>query len=473
MRILLVSPPQNNMISTNIPDSINSERGYAPPLGLLYIASYLKKYSKHKVKVLDTQPGNMNREEILSVIKKFSPDISGVQCLSHTLVDALNIFRIIKEYSPKIITIAGGPHVSAYPEETLVQFGVDFVIQGEAERSFTKLVDILDNKQKNFRDVKGLFYKNEENKTEKGASADIIENLDILPVPERTLTDYEKYYSLLSHHRPITTMMTSRGCPYNCSFCSMRLGKKFRAHSPERVVEEIGSILELGIKEIFIHDDTFSVNKSRVHEICSLIKRRKIKIPWDARVRVDNMDFSLLKAMKDAGCVRLSMGVESGSEKVLKKIKKGINLKKTIDVFDKAKKLGITTLADFMIGLPGEGEKEFKETINFAKKLKASFNQFSITIPYPETALYKEGLERGIIEKDFWKEYAEKPDSNFKPPLWTENYTEREIINKANYLYKKFYLTPSFILKNLLALRSLEEFKIKMKAGIKLLKKGD
>lgn len=469
MRIILIYPPTTNIITTTIPKKINQERGFNPPLGLLYIASYLKKNSSHEVYILDAEAERLNDNELHKRIGKINPDLVGIQVLTFTLIDVLKTISIIKNYSREIPVVLGGPHVTLFPYESLAFDDVDYIVMGEGEFAFARLVDNLDNPEE-LKNIPGVGFKQNGNLSI-NANVEIISNLDVLPFPDRRMLPYKKYYSLLSKSFPITTMMSSRGCPYRCIYCE-RLGKKFRAVSAEKVVTEIEDCLSLGIKEIFFHDDTFTVDKQRVIRICSEIKKRNLQFSWDARARIDTVDYNLLKIMKKGGCTRISFGVESGNTEILRILRKDIDLKKTEEVFSVCRELGIETLADFMIGSPGETRVHIKDTIRFAKKLKPDYVQFSVTTPYPGTELYRMALSQGIISKDVWKEFAQCPSVNFVPPLWTEHLSRNELLQLLDFSYRQFYLSFWFIFKEICKIKSLKEFIVKFKAALQILKRG-
>ena len=204
------------------------------------------------------------------------------------------------------------------------------------------------------------------------------------------------------------------------------------------MLEEIEHCLSLGIREIFFHDDTFTIDKKRVLTICELINKRGLKFDRDARVRVDTVNYELLSGMKKAGCHRISFGVESGNPRILKNLRKGITLEQVETAFRQCRKLKIQTLADFMIGSPGESRQDIMETISFSRRLGADYAQFSVTTPYPGTDLYREALAKGVIESDVWSEFARNPKEDFIPPLWTENLSREELIELLNTAYKNF-----------------------------------
>ena len=299
----------------------------------------------------------------------------------------------------------------------------------------------------------------------------LIENLDELPQPARHLVPVEKYWSVLSRNRPITTLMTSRGCPYKCIFCDRpHLGKTFRWRSAKNVVDEMEECIKLGIRELVLYDDTFTVKKQRVHEVCDEIIRRKLNIYWDVRARVNGMDEEILKKMRRAGCIRIHFGVESGNKEILRILKKGITLEEVSVAFKAARKAGITTLGYFMIGNPSEKRAQMLQTIEFAKSLKADYVHISLATPFPGTALYSMGLEKGLLKYDYWREFARNPTSQFVPLFWEEHLNRDELIEMLRYAYRNFYSRPSYILKQTLKVRSWDEFIMKVKTGLRLLR---
>lgn len=467
MKVLLIYPPNENMLTTNVPSVVEEEKGFYPPLGLMYVAAYAEANTEHEVEFLDAQVKRMNHAMIEQEIKRIKPDIVGIQAMTFTLIDVLLTAKTIKRVNKEIKVVLGGPHVNIYPEETVAFPEVDYIILGEGEVTFTDLIQNIENTQK-LKEIKGIIYK-EGKKIINTGSRDLMNNLDSIPFPARHLTSYHEYHSLLAKRSPITTMITSRGCPYKCIFCDRpHLGKKFRARSAKNVVDEMEECVRMGIEEFFLYDDTFSVDSQRVFNICDEILNRGLKIGWDIRTRVDNVSNDLLKKLKEAGCERIHYGVESGNPEVLKVLRKGITIEQVRNAFEMTRNIGIETLAYFMIGLPGETRAQILETINFAKKLDPDFVQFSVTTPYPATLLYHMGLEKGIIKKDYWKEFAENPSTDFVPELWEENLSRKELLELLKHAYKRFYIRPKYVLKRILQVRSFKEFRRKAKAGLKV-----
>ena len=468
MNVLLINPPIENMITTNIPDFVDTERGYNPSLGIMYIAAYAEKYTDYKIEILDMIVEEMGYDTLKNEIKKRKPDVVGVTTTTFTLIDSIIIAKIINEVDNDIKVVFGGPHAHIYPEETIKLPEVDFLVIGEGEITFTELLQKIDNYEE-LKKVKGVVFKHDDRIVNTGYRG-FIEDLDSLPFPARHLTPYNKYYSLIAKRNPITTMFTSRGCPYRCLFCHRpHMGKKFRARSPENVVEEIEECMNMGIHEILIYDDTFNIDKRRVFDVCNLIKERGLDIYFDIRARIDRIDKEMLIALKEAGCVRIHYGIESANQRILDILRKDITVEQAEKVIQMTKDVGIETLAYFMIGNPTETRDEILNTIKFAKKLKPDYCHFSVTTPFPATPLYELGLKNGVF-KDYWKEFASNPTKDFVPQLWEENLSREELIGLLEHAYKSFYTRPSYVFKKILKVRSFDEFKRKAKAGMRLLK---
>ena len=465
MKVLLIYPPAENIITSTYPSFVDEEAGFYPPLGLMYVAAYAERNTEHKIEILDTQVEKMDYPTIEREIERRKPDIVGIQAMTFMLIDVIITAKIIKRVNKEIKIVLGGPHVNIYPDETISIPEVDYIVLGEGEIPFTELIQNLEDTQK-LKKIKGLVFKEGEKIVNTG-SRELIENLDTIPFPARHLTPYKEYYSLLAKRTPVTTMMTSRGCPYKCLFCDRpHLGKKFRARSAGNVVDEMEECVKMGIKEFFLYDDTFAVNRQRVFDICNEILNRDLDIGWDIRTRVDNVNKELLEKLREAGCERIHYGVESGNPEILKVLRKGITIEQAKEAFKMTKEVGIRTLAYFMIGSPRETKSQILETIEFAKKLNPDFVHFSVTTPFPATPLYYMGLEEGQLKSDYWREFAKNPTKDFAPELWEEILPQEELIELLKYAYKSFYIRPRYILKEMLEVRSLEEFKRKAKAGL-------
>jgi len=473
MKILLINPPRFNEILADNPAFIDEERGFNPPLGLLYLAGYLKKKKQHQVFGLDAQAERLDyNNEFEKRIEEINPDVVGITTMTFTLIDVLKTIELVREVERKInkkITIVlGGPHVHLFPQETINLRNVDFAIKGEGELPFFYLLEALEERGQ-LSDIKGLVYQKQGGVIDNPVG-NLIENLDELPFPDRELLPIEKYSSILSGGHIVTTMFTSRGCPFQCAFCDRpHLGKKFRARGAQSVVDEMEECLRLGIEEILIYDDTFTVDRQRTMDICDEIIKRGLKFIWDIRARVDTIDKEVLKKLKQAGCARIHFGVEAGTEKILKVLNKGIHLNQAADAFKWSKKIGLETLAYFMIGSPTETKEDILETIKFAKKIKPDYAHITILTPYPATEIYRQALAQGVIKNDYWREFAQHPEKGVITRYWAKELTREELFELLDRFYKEFYRRPLYIFKELLKINSFDDFKKKIKIGLKIL----
>ena len=461
MKICLINVPNTYELVGNDPVIIKDQQGVYPPLGLLYTSSYINQKGQHHVDVIDCQAEELDHTQCAERVVQLKPDLIGLTAMTFTLVDCKLVIQEIRERLPKTPIVVGGPHTAIYPEETLLPsaLGADYVIVGEGEITLNELAcDIEIGKPKNriYRQV------------------NFIQNLDELPFADYDAVDINKYYSVLAEDTPSVTLFTSRGCPFSCSYCDRpALGKGFRPQSANRVVNEMESVEKRGAKEIFFYDDTFSVSMKRVNEICDEYIKRSLTIKWDIRTRVNVVNEELLKKMKKAGCERIHFGVESGNPRIVRIMNKGISIKQVEDAFDICHKIGIKTLAYFMMGNPTETLDDVKDTLALSKRIKPDFMQMTILSPFPATKYYLDALKDGVIDRDVWRDYAISINDDFRPPLWSQPggiYNRQELESHLRWFYGKFYLTPEFIWERIKEVRNFGQFKRYASAGLGLLK---
>ena len=450
MNILLISPKYDSYI-------------IAPHIGLGYLSSHLKK-SGHKVKILDGL-----REEIIYDPKEW--DIVGVSAMSTYFPEACHEVDRAKSFGLK--TIIGGPHVICDPERSLEDSKADYAAIGEGERTLGQLASGLEPSQ-----VEGLVYwENGKPKrsnpniqnliTEKkmyttkigDQSRNFQIDIDDFGEPDWDSIDPRTYPKVVPHGMiykslPLAPIITTRGCPYSCIYCSAPItaGKRMRYRDPVKVVDGIEKLIkDYGVKEVQIEDDNFTLKRAHTVAICEEIIKRKIKINWGLPngVRIDKLDPDLLRLMKKAGCYQMSLGIESGNQRILDMIKKRLDKNMVKGVVKEIKKAGIQTVGFFMIGFPTETEKEIKETINFACSLDLDRAAFGKATPLPGTALY-----------DIWIEkYAKNQNINWKTFNYNQFYadwsecTPKEIAKLQTYGFLKFYLTKFRFFKVLFSLK--------------------
>lgn len=469
MRVLLINPPRYNELMANNPSIIEEERGYNPPLGVLTLAGYLEHHTDHDVRVLDAQVERMDYGQIQTYAESFRPDVAGITAMTFTLLDVLKTIEAVKAGRQDTKIVVGGPHVHLFPEETINLGNVDFAVMGEGEIAFKELLDYIDSPEA-LRDVQGLVFKDGDEMVNTGARP-LMRDLDALPFAARHLTPVNKYSSLLMKRDPVTTVFTSRGCPFRCTFCDRpNLGKRFRVRSPKNVVDELEACTKMGIYEFLIYDDTFTCQKQRVIDICQEIRRRKLDIGFDVRTRVDTVNEEMIKEMAMAGCGGIHYGVEAGTERILKILKKEITIDRVKHIVKVTQQAGIPVLAYFMIGNPTETREDIFTTFRVINDVSPDYVHMTILSPFPGTALYQDALNRGVIERDVWKEYAQNPTPDFEPPYWGEHFTKEELNDLLVQGYRGFYLRPSYAIKRAMKMRSFSEFKKKAKAGLKVLR---
>lgn len=469
MNVLFINPPNFHELTGFLPEMVDQEAGFNPPLSILFLAGYLLDHTHHTVKIIDAQVDQLDYTGLERRLKNIDFDIVGITVMSFTLIDVIRTIGLAKKVNPGCRVVVGGPHVHLYPEETLNFDGVDFAVMGEGEVTFARLLENIDDYDA-LRKIKGLVFKDDEGRLFNNGLSPVNQDLDSLSFPARHLTPYEKYSSLLAKRTPITTMITSRGCPFKCAFCDRPHfgGKGFRAMSAKRVVEEFEICLEMGIHEFLIYDDTFTVNKERVKDICRAVIEKKLDIGFEIRTRVDTVDKEMLALLKKAGCRGIHYGVEAGTEKILKVLQKKISLTHAKKVFDLTKQMKIQTLGYFMIGSPTETREDILETFRIAKWLNPDYFHLSILAPFPATKIYEDGLKNGFIKTDYWQEYAKNPTKGFQLRFWEENLSREELIELLNQGYRTYYVRPSYIVRECFKVKSLSEFVRKAKAGVKV-----
>lgn len=410
----------------------------APPLGLLSISSYLDSRGIPN-EVIDCNIGDLREISI----KDF--DIIGFSVNIANAAHSLHCAEEIKKEFPHKKIIFGGPHCTGNPVFFAEKKFIDAVIIDEGEETF---YDYLT--KDNLREVKGLYFKNADGQVIFTNHRGYIKNLNLLPFPALDKIDLRKYNYFPKKALPISSIITSRGCPYKCTFCFHGLGFKWRCRSPENVVDEIDwQVNKLGIKELRIYDDNFALDRERAEKICDLIleKNIKVKIRFANGIRFEHLDKKLLKKLKEAGTYFISIAPESGSLRTLRRLNKWpqFDEKKLIEIIDACKELQILTFAFFMIGLPWETESDISDTIRLALRLDTDMAQFTKFVFYSKIPLYYERAISNSSQYDY-----EQEKSHF---YCEDDVGLRKMMKKA---YRSFYLRPTKIL-NLLRNFSLDD----------------
>ncbi len=384
MRTLLVNPPYP---FSEIP---------ILPMSLSYLAGVLE-HNGHEVQILDLLVSRYSKEKIKSKIEEYQPDIVGVTSVTLNYPVASDILKYTKSVDKDIITIIGGPHVTFAPVETLTEAPwIDIVVKGEGEMT---MLDIVSGKK--LADIDGIAYRDSGIKITRERR--LIENLDELPPPAKHLFPLSRYLALDVH----ASILTGRGCPFNCIFCvgSKMGGRRVRYRNPKLIVDEVEQAVASGFTEINFEDDHLTLNHQHLNALCDEIMARGLKFNWSAFSRVDTVNPEILHKMKQAGCTWLLYGVESGNQEILDIIKKKITLEKVRDAVRMAQEAGIGIIASFIVGLPGETAETLKQTLQFAQGLGTSYG-FNVLSPFPGTEVREKAAEYGIeILTNDWTKY--------------------------------------------------------------------
>ena len=439
MKVLFVNPPQTA-------SKYKFMGVIAPPLGIAYMAGVLQE-NNIDVEILDASAEDMDFKDVEKELLKKKPDLVALTALTPTIGRALETAQVVKETLPDSIVVMGGYHPTFNFIETLEDENVDIVIRGEGEYIMLNLVQALEN-QSSLHDVKGIVFEDKNSKEiVVNPEAPLIQNLDELPFPALNLLPMKKY-RLLDMDTHMTTMITTRGCPMQCSFCSSAAmhGKKIRERSVENIVDEIEYLkTNYDIDTIAFMDDTFTLKKRKVMAICDEILKRNIEIMWGCTSRVDTLDEKLLKKMKEAGCITIFIGVESADQQQLDNMCKNTTIAKIENAFKIAHKLKIRTIASVALGMPGDTKEIMNKTVKFVHKLKPNYAIYSLATPYPGTRFYKEAFEKNLIKIKDWSKYT-----LITPILETIDCSLNDMRKIQAKAFMKFYLRPHYIIKQFL-----------------------
>jgi len=431
MKVLFVIPEIKSMFGTEKAVPIH------PHVGIAYLVSVLKK-NKHQYQIIDCGIENDWSAKLKTCIKNFSPDIIGVTGFSYAYKYLYQTIRKIKSIT-KIPIILGGPHVSANKDKILNETKVNFAMYGESEISFIDFIKVFSQKNPKFSQVPNLIWKKNK-KTIINPQAPLIYQLDNLPFP-----DYESFNlpAYPCYQEKIIPIITSRGCPYGCNYCSVRLsmGQGFRPRSPQNVIKEIKHWYQKGFDHFDFNDDCFTLDIARAEKICDLIIKNKLKIKFQLYngIRVNNITLKLLKKFKKAGCFFIAYGCESGSQKTLDRIKKNITLNQVRQAVKYTNQAKIKHAVNFIIGHQDETYQDALETLQFAKSLNCNYVNFYNLVPYPGTEVYDWAIKHAhfLIPKNQYLKNVSYRDIN--PIFETKEFTRNQriiIMKKGFKLYE-------------------------------------
>jgi radical SAM superfamily enzyme YgiQ (UPF0313 family) len=467
VKVLLVNPPELHTVQANLPAAVEQLRGATSPINLLYPAAVARE-SGRDVELLDAHAERLGYQALAARIASSEPDVIGITATTFTLLDAIETARIAKKAAPSATVICGGLQPFLYPEETARLDAFDVCLRGEAESTFVPLLNAIENKEP-FDQVPGSIFLRD-GKVILGPDPEPISELDSIPTAAHDLLDLRLYSSLVTDRSPVGVMISSRGCPYRCAFCSHSVtGKRYRVRSAESVVEEMAWCESLGMKYILFYDEVMSIQRERMLELCEQISQRGLGLRWMARARAGALDTEMLAAMKRAGCDLVTMGIESGSPKVLKRLNRPQNVDEAVESFTFVRKAGLRSIAYFMIGCPDETETDLRMSLDVAKRAAPDMVHASIFVPYPATDLYEEGLREGRFASDYWREFSANPTADFQTRLWID---PAEADRRLAWFYRGYHLRLGYIWQRLKALRSWKELSQNVRGAIAVFTMG-
>jgi anaerobic magnesium-protoporphyrin IX monomethyl ester cyclase len=432
MRITLVNPPY--------PPNVHSHPPFIP-LGIAYLGAVAEQVG-HEVTVIDCQAEKLDYAAFHSCISRTPSDVIGVTATTLLYKSAMHLINIAKEVQPQAVTVLGGSHGTFWDENALNEYpSLDVVVRREGEQTFLELLEKLQSRT-SLSGVLGVTFRSKDGKIARNADRPFLEDLDSLPFPAHHLLPLD---SLKRMGKILFPLITSRGCVYWCDFCSTvrMFGRGYRMRSPKNVVDEMQLVHDkYSVDQVTFYDDAFTVNRDRVFKICEELHARKLDMTWDCGTRVDMVDRELLKTMYDAGCIAVWLGVESGSQAMLGAMNKSIKLDQTRLAYKTANKVGLMTIANTVLGFPGETEQTAWETIRFIKELNPDDVGFYVATPYPGTPMYEQVKRNGWLRVTDFDKY-DTAGPTFETP-WLKMEKLAEIRYKA---YQQFYLRPSYIFK--------------------------
>lgn len=450
------------------------------PLGIGYMSSYMKARGQD-VQLWDPEIQGISDDEMVDIIARERPRVVGLSSATPSFSRACRMAKKIRQASDAII-VFGGVHASTFPEQTL-EFNEQFDITafGEGEQTMAELAEVLHTDGMDphaLGDVAGICFR-DRGKVVRTKDRGLIEHVDTLPYPDRESVPLDLYRATghIGVSSQVANMITSRGCPARCTFCEsfLTMGYRFREHSPRYVVEEIRMLQSRwGVRQIVFNDDTFTMNVKRAKDICRAMIDARLNVKWFCFARVTcGKDPELLELMRDAGCIHINLGVETGDPTILKRIKKGTTLPQARRTFKRCRELGIKTSAGFIFGFPGETLETIQRTVNFAIELSPDVAFFNILVPFPGTEVWRDFPELHGKEHDpmFWDGFKTASAGGL-PLIELPGVSRQELKSAVIQANLRFYSRPRFLLRQLGRIRSAYELKANVVGAVELLQRN-
>jgi anaerobic magnesium-protoporphyrin IX monomethyl ester cyclase len=465
-KVIFISPSYIDLYG-----KISKAAGRYFPLGLGYIASYVRKYGKHEVQIYEPEAQRLKDSDLIEIIKKQDPDIIGLTCSTPNFFRALELAVFSKKHS-KAKIVLGGVHATAIPEYIINNYSefIDFVVVGEGEQTMLELIDSIENKR-TANNINGLAFK-DGSKVVITKPRDYICDLDKIPFPARDLIPQNLFYPNLhnARYKNCASILTSRGCPFNCTFCAARLvsGKQYRMHSAEYVIDEMEMLKkEYQTEQLLITDDTFTINRNRLEEICRAMIKKKLNLKWFCFSQVNTVNKESLKLMKEAGCFSIGFGVESSDEMILRNMGKNIKPEQALKTINIANKIGLKTQAFYIFGSPGETKEQMQKTIKFSRKVNSTMAFYNMLVPYPGTKDFDFYFKNISLKDINWKNFVAIGEESV---LKNAAVSTKEIVKLMANANTTYYLHPKRIFNLLRNIKTFYELKNYILGGLSLFK---
>ncbi|MBI5145285.1 MAG: cobalamin B12-binding domain-containing protein [Candidatus Omnitrophica bacterium] len=417
-----------------------------PPLGIAYIASFLKE-AGCSVKLVDLMFSTDSLNDVGRIIRQESPRWIGLSATTVQIKEAFKVAEIAKKIDPDIKVIIGGIHASALPEETISNSNIDILVYGEGEFTMLELV-----RGESIDKIKGIFYKRG-GSIIKNPARQLAQNIDIFPYPLYQDLPIEKYGN--EHVGTVVGLISTRGCPYQCTYCAAHTihQRSYRKRSVGNIIGEIEKLkLDYKIKRFTFHDDTFTLDNQRTAEICEALIKRNLRLEWDCLTRAGHLTKPLLKIMQDSGCRRIQLGIESGDNAVLRLAKRNETIEDITRAVKWAKEVRMEVIGLFIIGLPYDTKESIRKTIDISKRLKLDYAQFSVLVPLPGSEVWDMAKGKKLLEivAGGWENFGRYNEANIK----LRDVNSKELTQYFNQAYREFYLNPSYIIRRIISIRS-------------------
>ncbi len=464
MKLAFIYPPFHGIKDQPSLKAVADNYGVYPPINLAYVAA-VARHNEFEVRLVDANAARLGKKNVLAILRRFSPDAVLFTATTYLFHQTLGWIRFLKEQMD-IKVIVGGVHVSLYPKETLQHEEIDYIVLGDCENTLPKLLDAIKHNRP-LSKVRNIGYRNKGRAvvTGPGEYSNFIRGV----YPARDQLPNERYYSFISQRKNFTGLISTRGCPYQCSYCEQGSKTHYWARDVDDVVNEISECYDRHrVREIDFFDPIFSLDRKRTLRLCNEIRDMKLDLDYAIRTRADRVDDAMLRALRLSGCKRIYYGIESASPVIIKNLNKSISPAAIQSAIKKTKKHGIDTFGYFMLGSPGETRKTMKDTARYSRKLGLDFAQFNNTTAMAGTAMYRKLTDR--LGYDFWSRFTmENRQPGWHLPRLGTRLSEHEIEREITRAFRRFYFRPSYIAGRIFRLRSFDELARYTKAALSFL----